>query len=194
VVTSLSAEALDARALYEVLYCGRGDMENRIKEQQLALFADRTSTHEIRSNQLRLYFSSFAYVLMQTLRRLGLRNTSMAKAQCDTIRLKLFKIGAQIRVSVRRVWIAFSKVIRLPNCSGRSCSGCNKYCAANLQAQPMVGAIAFVCPAQEPLCPTLKKSSEMTLPTDPIGDNRFVSTRTRPARRPQPHSCPKLQP
>jgi hypothetical protein len=109
VVTSLSAEALDARALYEDLYCGRGDMENRIKEQQLALFADRTSTHEMRSNQLRLYFSSFAYVLMQTLRRLGLKDTSMAKAQCDTIRLKLFKIGAQIRISVRRVWIAFSE-------------------------------------------------------------------------------------
>ena len=108
VVTSLSLKTRDARALYEDLYCARGDMENRIKEQQLALFADRTSTHEMRSNQLRLYFSSFAYVLMQTLRRLGLEGTSMAKAQCDTIRLKLFKIGAQIRISVRRVWIAFS--------------------------------------------------------------------------------------
>jgi hypothetical protein len=108
VVTSLSANTHDARALYEDLYCARGDMENRIKEQQLALFADRTSTHEMRSNQLRLYFSSFAYVLVQTLRRLGLKGTSMAKAQCDTIRLRLFKIGAQIRISVRRVWIAFS--------------------------------------------------------------------------------------
>ena len=109
VVTSLSAEKWPARALYEDLYCARGDMENRIKEQQLALFADRTSTHEMRSNQLRLYFSSFAYVLMQTLRRLGLKNTSMAKAQCDTIRLKLFKIGAHIHFSVRRVRIAFSE-------------------------------------------------------------------------------------
>jgi hypothetical protein len=109
VVTSLSAETQDARALYEDLYCGRGDMENRIKEQQLALFADRTSTHEMRSNQLRLYFSSFAYVLMQTLRRLGLKDTSMAKAQCDTIRLKLFKIGAHIRISVRRVVMALSE-------------------------------------------------------------------------------------
>lgn len=108
VVTTLSANTHDARTLYEDLYCARGDMENRIKEQQLALFADRTSTHEMRSNQLRLYFSSFAYVLMQTLRRLGLAGTAMAKAQCDTIRLKLFKIGAQIRISVRRVWIAFS--------------------------------------------------------------------------------------
>ena len=109
VVTSLSTEDWDARSLYEELYCARGDMENRIKEQQLALFADRTSTHEMRSNQLRLYFSSFAYVLMQTLRRLGLEGTSMTKAQCDTIRLKLFKIGAHIRISVRRVVMAFSE-------------------------------------------------------------------------------------
>ena len=109
VVTTLSTEEWDARSLYEDLYCARGDMENRIKEQQLALFADRTSTHEMRSNQLRLYFSSFAYVLMQTLRRLGLEGTSMAKAQCDTIRLKLFKIGAHIRISVRRVVMAFSE-------------------------------------------------------------------------------------
>lgn len=109
VVTSLSPERMAARAVYEELYCARGEMENRIKEQQLALFADRTSTHEMRSNQLRLYFSSFAYVLMQTLRRLGLKGTALAKAQCDTIRLKLFKIGAHIRLSVRRVCIAFSE-------------------------------------------------------------------------------------
>jgi hypothetical protein len=109
VVTSVSTTNLDARAVYEDLYCARGEMENRIKEQQLALFADRTSTHEMRSNQLRLYFSSFAYVLMQTLRRLGLKGTALAKAQCDTIRLKLFKIGAHIRLSVRRVCIAFSE-------------------------------------------------------------------------------------
>ena len=109
VVTSLSKKDWDARSLYEELYCARGDMENRIKEQQMALFADRTSTHEMLSNQLRLYFSSFAYALMQTLRRLGLEGTSMAKAQCDTIRLKLFKIGAHIQLSVRRVRIAFSE-------------------------------------------------------------------------------------
>jgi len=109
VVTSLSTEKWPARALYEELYCARGDMENRIKEQQLALFADRTSSHALASNQLRLYFSSFAYVLIQTLRRLGLNGTAMARAQCDTIRLKLFKIGAHIRFSVRRVRIAFSE-------------------------------------------------------------------------------------
>ncbi len=84
-------------------------MENRIKEQQLGLFADRTSTSWMRSNQLRLYFSSFAYILVHALRRLGLGGTALAKAQCDTIRLKLFKIGAQIRVSVRKVWISFSE-------------------------------------------------------------------------------------
>jgi pimeloyl-ACP methyl ester carboxylesterase len=101
-VTSLSAEEWEARALYEQLYGARGEMENRIKEQ-LALFADRTSTAWLRSNQVRLYFSSVAYLLMQALRRLGLRGTELAQAQCATIRLKLLKIGAQIRVTVRRV-------------------------------------------------------------------------------------------
>lgn len=109
IVTSMASEEKQARELYEDFYCARGDMENRIKEQQLGLFADRTSTSWMRSNQLRLYFSSFAYVLMHTLRRLGLEGTELAKAQCDTIRLKLFKVGAQIRVSVRKVWISFSE-------------------------------------------------------------------------------------
>jgi hypothetical protein len=109
IVTSIASEEKDARELYEDFYCARGDMENRIKEQQLGLFADRTSTSWIRSNQLRLYFSSFAYILMHALRRLGLVGTELAKAQCDTIRLKLFKIGAQIQVTVRKVWIAFSE-------------------------------------------------------------------------------------
>ena len=109
IVTSMVSEEKDARTLYEDFYCARGDMENRIKEQQLGLFADRTSTAWMRSNQLRLYFSSFAYILMQTLRRLGLQGTELAQAQCDTIRLKLFKIGAQIDVTVRKVWISFSE-------------------------------------------------------------------------------------
>ena len=108
VVTSLSAERIAAQPLYEELYCARGEMENRIKEQQLALFADRTSTGLLRSNQLRLYFSTFAYALLQGLRRLGLRGTEMAQAQCQTIRLKLLKIGAQIRVSVRRVCLSLA--------------------------------------------------------------------------------------
>lgn len=108
VVTSLPVERAAARALYEELYCARGDMENRIKEQQLDLFADRTSTHTLRANQLRLYFSSFAYILLCALRNLGLQETELANAQCGTIRTKLLKIGAQVRISVRRIWIAFS--------------------------------------------------------------------------------------
>jgi hypothetical protein len=109
VVTSLSAEECDARRLYEQRYCGRGDMENRIKEQQRCLFADRTSCHTMRANQLRLWLSSVAYVLMQSLREHGLRDTSLARAQCDTIRLKLLKIGAVVQVTVRRVWFLLSE-------------------------------------------------------------------------------------
>lgn len=108
VVTFLSREQFEAQALYEEFYCARGEMENRIKEQQLALFADRTSTELMRSNQLRLYFSTFAYQLMQGLRRLGLKGTDMAQAQCQTIRLRLLKIGAQIRVTVRRVCLSLA--------------------------------------------------------------------------------------
>ena len=107
VVTSLTAEEWPASRLYEQLYCARGDMENRIKEQ-LMLFADRTSTAYLRSNQLRLYFSSVAYVLLQMLRHLGLQGTELAKAQCATIRLKLLKIGALIRLSVRKVWVSLA--------------------------------------------------------------------------------------
>jgi hypothetical protein len=107
VVTSLSAQQWPAQTLYEEHYCARGDMENRIKEQ-LMLFSDRTSTHYLRSNQLRLYFSSIAYVLLQMLRRLGLEGTELAKAQCSTIRLKVLKIGALIRITVRKVWVSLA--------------------------------------------------------------------------------------
>ena len=107
VVTSLTAETWAAQALYEELYCARGEMENRIKEQ-LMLFADRTSTAFMRSNQIRLYFSSVAYVLMEALRRLGLKQTELAQAQCATIRLKLLKIGALIRITVRKVWVSLA--------------------------------------------------------------------------------------
>jgi len=105
IVTSLSPEAFEARGLYEDLYCARGEMENRIKEQQLFLFADRMSNTLFNANQMRLWFSSFAYLLISELRRLGLRGTELARAQCSTIREKLFKIGAFICVSVRRVWL-----------------------------------------------------------------------------------------
>jgi hypothetical protein len=113
VVTSLSVERMAAQPLYEDLYCARGEMENRIKEQ-FSLFSDRTSTAFLRSNQLRLYFSSIAYLLMHGLRRLGLQGTEMAKAQCATIRLKLLKIGAQISVSVRKVWVALASSYPYP--------------------------------------------------------------------------------
>jgi len=109
VVTSLSAAELDAQTVYEDEYCARGDMENRIKEQQLYLFADRTSAATMRANELRLSFSSVAYLLLAALRRLGLQGTELAKAQCDTIRVKLLKIGAQIRVTVRKVWLSLAE-------------------------------------------------------------------------------------
>lgn len=102
VVTSLSAQMWPAQKLYEELYCARGDMENRIKEQ-LSLFADRVSSETLRANQVRMYFSAMAYTLLQALRRLGLQGTDLAQAQCSTLRLHLLKIGALVRISVRRI-------------------------------------------------------------------------------------------
>ena len=107
VVTSLKSEEWAALALYEKLYCARGDMENRIKEQ-FSLFADRVSTETMRANQMRLYLSAMAYVLVSGLRRLGLKATELAEAQVSTIRTKLLKIGAQIRVTVRKVWVSMA--------------------------------------------------------------------------------------
>lgn len=108
IVTSLKPDRWPARALYEALYCARGEMENRIKECQLDLYADRTSAATIRANQLRLWFASFAYVLLAALRRIGLAHTQLAAATCGTIRLKLLKIGAQVRLSVRRLKVAMA--------------------------------------------------------------------------------------
>jgi hypothetical protein len=108
VVTSLKRNEAAARHLYENTYCARGDMENRIKECQLDLFADRTSTATMRANQLRLWFASMAYVLLCALRRIGLPHTQFAEATCGTIRLKLLKLGALVRVSVRRIKIAMA--------------------------------------------------------------------------------------
>src|SRR5216117_69466 len=108
VVTSLARKACKAKYLYEKVYCARGDMENRIKECQLDLYADRTSAATMRANQLRLWFYSMAYVLLCALRRIGLRDTDFANATCGTIRLKLLKIGALVRVSVRRIRIAMA--------------------------------------------------------------------------------------
>jgi Transposase DDE domain group 1 len=105
VVTSLTTEP---QALYEKLYCARGEMENRIKEQ-LCLFADRLSTETMRANQLRLYFSALAYTLLEALRRLGLKGTQWAQVQVDTLRLRLLKIAAQVKISARRVWLRYSE-------------------------------------------------------------------------------------
>jgi hypothetical protein len=107
VVTSLRSEQWAAQALYEQLYCARGNMENRIKEQ-FSLFADRVSTETMRANQLRLYLSAMAYILVSGLRRIGLRATELAQAQVSTVRTKLLKIGAQIRVTVRKVWVSMA--------------------------------------------------------------------------------------
>lgn len=129
VVTSLSPERFEARALYEELYCARGEMENRIKEQQLCMFADRTSSNTIRANQLRLFFSSMAYVLTSALRRLGLGGTPMARARCDTIRLKLMKIGAFIKVSARRILVRITSAFPYKHIFVAACK--------NLQFRPL---------------------------------------------------------
>ena len=129
VVTSLSPRKATARRLYEQLYCGRGEMENRIKEQQLDLFADRTSAHTMWANQLRLYFASFAYVLMHALRRLGARGTPFARAQCSTLRLKLLKLGARVKITARRVWLSFSQAYPYAKTFGQVLS--------NLQQRPL---------------------------------------------------------
>lgn len=118
-MTSLEAEAWAARPLYEDLYCARGDMENRIKEQFM-LFADRVSAATMRANQLRLYLSVMAYSLVSRLRRLGLRATSLAKAQAGTIRWRLLKIGAHIRVTVRKIWVQMSSSFPMQNLFGQA--------------------------------------------------------------------------
>lgn len=128
VVTSLSATAFGARELYEVQYCGRGEMENRIKEQQMDLFADRTSTATMKGNQLRLWLSAVAYCMLNDLRTLALHGTQMAQATCGTIRTRLMKIGALIRISVRRVLIHLA--------GGCPCQDVFLHALANLRQQP----------------------------------------------------------
>ena len=118
VVTSLKSEECTARALYEELYCARGDMENRIKEQ-FSLFADRVSAETMKANQLRVYFAAMAYVLMHGLRRLGLKGTELERAQATTIRLRLLKIGAQIRITVRKVWLSMASSYPLQRLFGQ---------------------------------------------------------------------------
>ena len=120
VVTSITPDKWAARELYEQLYCARGEMENRIKEQ-MCLFAYRLSTEEMKGNQLRLYLSALAYTLVEALRRLALKGTEWAQAQVDTIRLKLFKIGALVRISARRVWLELSSTYPWKQIYARAC-------------------------------------------------------------------------
>ena len=108
VVTSLSREEVAGRQLYEELYCARGEMENRIKKQQLDLFADRTSTATMRANQLRMYFSVFAGTLLLIMRRYGLAGSPLARAQSGTIRSRILKVAVAVRVTARKVWLRFS--------------------------------------------------------------------------------------
>src|SRR2546423_15117378 len=115
VVTSLSPEDGAPQQLYEETYCARGDMENRIKECQLDLFADRTSAATMPANQLRLWFASFAYVLLCALRRIGLAFTQFARASCGSIRLKPLKIGALVRVRVGRMQVALASACPYPH-------------------------------------------------------------------------------
>ena len=102
----MSPAETNGRFLYEKVYCARGDMENRIKECQGDLFADRTSTATMRANQLRLWLASFAYVLLCAVRRIGLAHTQFAEATCGTIRLKLLKLAGLVRISARRIKFA----------------------------------------------------------------------------------------
>jgi hypothetical protein len=136
VVTSFPVERLAAKPLYEDLYCARGEMENRIKEQQLCLFADRTSCQAMRANQLRLWLSSVAYVLMRALREHGLRDTPLATARCDTIRLKLLKIGALVRVTVRRVWFSLAESYPYQDVFGRVFENLRRWRVLPPQAAP----------------------------------------------------------
>lgn len=114
VVTSVAAQQWPAQQLYEQLYCARGDMENRIKEQ-FSLFADRVSAETMRANQLRMYFSAVAYVLLSGLRRLGLKSTEIATAQAASIRLRLLRVGALVRISVRRVFLSLPRSYPWPD-------------------------------------------------------------------------------
>jgi hypothetical protein len=121
VVTNIPAERFDAQTLYEQEYCARGEMENRIKEQQLYLFADRVSAATMRANQLRLYEAAAAYLLIHALRRLGLKDTPLEQAQAPTIRQKLLKIGTLVRVTTRRVWLSWSQAYPHQHLFARVC-------------------------------------------------------------------------
>jgi hypothetical protein len=135
VVTSLKRTECKPKYLYEKIYCARGEMENRIKECQLDLYADRTSTATMRANQLRLWLASMAYVMLSALRRIGLQHTPFADASCGTIRLKLLKIGAFVRVSVRRIKIAMAS--GCPAAQVWGCAALRLAAAASARGSPL---------------------------------------------------------
>ena len=134
VVTSLKRAECKPKFLYEKLYCARGEMENRIKECQLDLYADRTSTATMRANQLRLWLASFAYILLCAVRRIGLHHTPFTDATCGTIRLKLLKIGALVRISVRRIKIAMAS--SCPAAEVWGCAAIRLNAAASARGSP----------------------------------------------------------
>jgi hypothetical protein len=134
VVTSLKRAECKPKYLYEKVYCARGEMENRIKECQLDLYADRTSTATMRANQLRLWLASMAYVLLCALRRIALSHTALADATCGTIRLKLLKIGALVRVTVRRIKVAMAS--GCPAASVWQCAAIKLDAAARVRGSP----------------------------------------------------------
>jgi Transposase DDE domain group 1 len=166
VVTSPPVAAWPTQQLYEQLYCARGEMENRIKEQ-LSLFSDRMSTESLRSNQLRLYFSSLAYVLVEALRRVGLAATECAEYQVETIRLRLLKIAAQVRITARKIWIRYTKAYPWKNAFVRP----GQLCAAerrNSQQKPRHsqdrGAVRLKLPEKtEPRCLLCGKANTVAL-------------------------------
>jgi Transposase DDE domain group 1 len=135
IVTTLARSQAGARQLYEDIYCARGEMENRIKECQLDLYADRTSAATMRANQLRLWFASMAYILLSALRRIGLASTRFADATCGTIRLKLLKIGALVRIAVRR--IKFAMASACPAADEWAYAAIRLAAAANARASPL---------------------------------------------------------
>ncbi len=141
VVTSLGQQQIAAQALYEREYCGRGDMENRIKEKKLFLFADRVSCATMRANQVRLCFATVAYVLMRALRQFGLAQTDLAQAQCDTMRTRLLKIGAVVKVSVRRVLVALSQAYPLAEVFQRVWENLRQLATVGGQATPSGAAL-----------------------------------------------------
>jgi hypothetical protein len=188
VVTSLPSAEWAAQALYEELYCARGEMENRIKEQGM-LFADRTSTAYLRSNKIRSYFSSVAYSLMQALRRLGLQGTEMAKVQCTTLRLKLLKIGVLIRTRYEKCGCRWPEVILTRNGFGRSMPSFRRCrCGPEKEDGRGLGREKYpqheVCPSQ-PVTPCA--SGALSSVSHPLVSSRRGNTQN-------PHQPPELWP